>query len=535
MLLPGRGFVNSPGTSDPRRLARLALIASLALHALGLVGLRCSAPAERAPRRPEFAIDIESAPPPPRAEALPPEEERPAAATPPAPPPADVAVPAPPPPAVAGLGLDAGVDAPEEIDAGRRRIARIDAGLDAAEEVAVADAGVGDGGEVLAAADGGIDDGGAVLAAADGGIDDGGAALATGPLGDGGAVATAGGVPSDGGTGDGGLVAAGGADPSGAPAAKPSAGTAADLRTYFPEGHVVSVLIRLDRLRDTEWSPLVDAIFAPMPDYRSLVGGADVKLADTFETLAISTPAPRDAVATTLVVRARVGAPALRELLDADDAPVAWSAVVGGALGRRGRSPRVFAGDRRVFLQWRAGWTTLAQPADLGGLLAPRAGDLDADAPADRLPPWLARVGAIEDESGHPTGPALMATAAGFFPAEIPLPVGGATLPGPDRATITLEIDPQGFLVRGNVRFADDSAAATAADTIARVRVELLADRWTKIGLGRAGALNALKGLSIQRTGRRLAFATSVSIADARVLLTLVANLVNNYFVALQE
>jgi hypothetical protein len=128
-----------------------------------------------------------------------------------------------------------------------------------------------------------------------------------------------------------------------------------------------------------------------------------------------------------------------------------------------------------------------------------------------------------------------MATAAGFFPPVVPLPIGDATLPGPDRATITLEIDPQGFLVRGNVRFADDSAAATAADTIARVRLELLSDRWAKIGLGRAGMLNALEGLSIVRTGRRLAFATSISTADARVLLSLVANLVTNYFAALIE
>ena len=61
-------------------------------------------------------------------------------------------------------------------------------------------------------------------------------------------------------------------------------------------------------------------------------------------------------------------------------------------------------------------------------------------------------------------------------------------------------------------------------------RLELLGDRWTAIALGQAGARNALEGLSIVRTGRRLAFATSISIADARAFLTVVATLVDTYF-----
>jgi len=542
MLLPGRGFVEPPAPTDHRRLARAAIVASVAVHVLGLVGLQCSSPPPRPERRPAFAIDLDTAPPPPKAQALPPEQERPATATPaPAPPVEDqLAMPAPPPLAAAGLGLDAGVDAPElvEFDAGRKKIARVDAGVDAGELLALAaDAGGPDEGGADGGAEGGADggaEGGAAVAAAgeaaDGGVESGGGA------GDGGAVAMGGGTPSDGGVAagvDGGVIATGGADPSGSSKAHPSAGTAADLRTFFPSGHVVSVLIRLDRLRDTEWAPQVDAIFAPMPDYRSLVGGADVKLTDSFETLAISSPQPRDATATTLVVRAKVAPPALRDLLDATDAPVVWSAVVGGALGRRARSPRVFAGDRRVFLQWRAGWTTLAHPSDLGGLLAARTGELDVDASAAVLPPWLGAVGSIEDQSGNPTGPALMVTVGGRFPAVVPLPVGGASLPGPDRLTITLEIAANGFLVNGSVRFSDEAAAISAAATIAQLRTELLGDTLTRIGLGRAGVLNALKGLSIVRTGRRLSFATSISTGDGRVLLMLVANLVTNYFASL--
>ncbi|MEZ4403906.1 MAG: hypothetical protein R3B06_28035 [Kofleriaceae bacterium] len=527
-----------PAPSDRRRLGLPAVVLSLVVHGVLLQGLRCGARPPQVRTPPAFAIDI--APTPRQAEALPPEQAL--AATVPAPAPAatDPIAPAPVPPAAPdGFGLvDAGVDAlvvdagaPPDArrrrDAGPDAAAPPDAGADA-PAVATADGDAGVDAPAVATADGdaggaGDLDAGALAAAGDGGV----------PSDGGGGVALGGGDGDAGAGGDGGVATAGPADGAGAIAARPSDGTAADLRVYFPAGHIVSVLVRLDRLRDTEWAPQVDKVFAPMPDYRSLVGDSQVALVDSFETLAISTPAPRDAAATTLVVRARLAPPVLRDLLDAPDAPVAWTPVVGGVLGRRQPSPRVFAGDRRVFLQWRPGWTALAQPRDLGGLLAPRAGALDVAAPADALPAWLDQVGGIEAVAGEPTGPALIATAAGVFPARLPIPYGsGADLPGPDRATVTLEIDARGFHVAGNVRFPDEAAAAAAADTIARLRAEILDDTVTAFALGQAGALNAIKGLTLQRTGRRLAFATSLSIRDARALLVVVATLVDTYFKA---
>jgi hypothetical protein len=490
---------------DRARFVRRAAFVSLALHGLALWGLASSG-RSRPPRRPPaFAVDL--APPPPKAEKLAPElEDRPApattAATDPGPP-----LPAEPAPPIGhrarrrGRRRRAGHRRGRRRRSGARRRQPWDAGVDAE----LADAGVGPCG---AAAE--VDAVG-VAAVADCGLGDGGAGIASAAL--------------DGGSGT------DQADPAGDVTAKPSPGTASDLRRFFPPGHQVSVLVRLDRLRDTEWAPRVDAIFAPMPDYRALVGGTGVALTDTFETLGISTPEPADATATTLVVRARPAPAALRDLLDADDGPVAWSPVVGGALGRRAPSPRLFPGDHRVFLQWRLGWTALAQPIDLRGLLAPRGGPLDVDTPTATLPVWLQRVADLEAEAGEPTGPALMATASGIFPRSLPIPYGsGGDLPGPDRATVTLELDPQGFLVRGNVRFPDESAAATAADLIMRLRLQILDDRVTAFALGQAGALNAIKGLSIERTGRRLAFATSISVADARNFLTVVATMVDGYF-----
>jgi hypothetical protein len=226
----------------------------------------------------------------------------------------------------------------------------------------------------------------------------------------------------------------------------------------------------------------------------------------------------------------------LRDFIDQPDAPVAWSPVRGGALGRRRPSPRVFPGDRRVFLSWRPGWMVLTQPADLGGLTAGRGGALDLAArPAD-LPPWLARVSTISDESGEPTGPALMVTAGGMFGDRLPLlGPGGASVPAPDRATVTIELDPKGFIVRGNLRYADDSAAATANDAIVRLRAELLDQYGSLPVLSGFPLLTVLRGLTVQRTGRRLAFATSASIADARALLDLASALVSQHFEQQQQ
>lgn len=506
-----------PDTTRVRRVARVAIVASIGLHLFGLWGLRASKrPAKERPP-PLFAIDV--VPAPPKAEALAPEIEdrdEPTSATATAPTSPDLT----PPPPPAGFGLvDAGVpmDAALAMDAAPRR--RADAGLDGGLDAGVDAMLVAelDGGTAVAAgsagdSDGGLGDGGAGLAGAssDGGVD-GGAAVATGPA-------------------DGGLGTPN-ADLSGDPTARVSPGAAADLRIFFPTGHEVSVLVRLDRLRDTEWAPRVDAIFAPMPDYRALVGDSGVALTDTFETLAISTPEPSDATATTLVVRGRATPAALRDLLDADDAPVAWSPVQGGALGRRGPSPRRFPGDRRVFLQWKLGWTALAQPADLGGLLAARGGALDVEAAPAALPRWLQRVSTIELEAGEPTGPVLIATASNLFPPTLPIPYGsGGDLPGPDRATIALELDRDGLLVRSNVRFPDEAAAVAAAELIDRLRTELLADRMTAFALGQVGALHAIEGLTVQRTGRRLTLYTSISKGDTRALLTLVSTMVDSYF-----
>jgi len=529
------------GALGPRRTAVISVAVAVVVHVI-LLATMWWAGERRTP--PVVAIDIETVPIAPEAEELAPEEE---AQLPEPPPPAEDEAPAPPadepqlppePPPVeeAAIPVDAGVDAEQvaAIDAGvdAEQIAAVDAGVDA-EQVAAADGDAGldggdgdaDAGAEVAAGDG---DAGVEVATADG---DGGVEVAAAD-GDGG-IASDGGVGSDGGAA---VAARDDVDRAGNPDARPSSGTKADLIKYFPRGHVVSVLVRLDRLRDTAWADAIEGVLRPLPDRASLVGADDVRLLDRFDTLAFSSPRPESVVDTTVVARTRMAPSALRTFLDQPDAPVAWSVVTGGALGRRGKSPRLVPGDRRVFLLWQRGWATLADPRDLTGLRTPAAGDLDAAAAAPAaLPPWLAAMATIEDESGHPDGPAVMVTAAGMFPAQIGLPIGGATLPGPDAATVTLELDPAGFVVKGNLRFSDESAAATAADALARVRAELLDDRLASMALRQFRAYNAVNGLSVKRTGRRVAFATSISTADGQALLQLVTNLLTNHFEAVGQ
>jgi len=72
-----------------------------------------------------------------------------------------------------------------------------------------------------------------------------------------------------------------------------TAGTAANLLSYFPDGHVLTALIRFDRLRGTEWSAQTERLLRPLPDYQLLFGSRDADVTAKLETLVISTPRPR--------------------------------------------------------------------------------------------------------------------------------------------------------------------------------------------------------------------------------------------------
>jgi hypothetical protein len=251
----------------------------------------------------------------------------------------------------------------------------------------------------------------------------------------------------------------------------------------------------------------------------------------------ISTPRPRDAAATTLVARTALSRPALRDALG-QGSPVTWSATRGGLLGRR--TGKRFVGDERVFLSPFPGWFLLAQPGDLAGLTGPAPGKLDRSAgrldtavATGALPPWIAGIRGIEREAGDTRGPAVVVTVAiggkrlrfGAYA----LGLGIASIPEPDRISLAAELVPQGWLVRGNLRFATDADAGEFVASVQHIQHSVADSRTIQLLLGKPIA-RVIAALAFARNGPRVSYATSISIADARAILAVVAQQIDDYF-----
>ena len=308
-----------------------------------------------------------------------------------------------------------------------------------------------------------------------------------------------------------------------------TAGTAANLLTYFPQGHILTVLIRFDRLRGTEWAAQAERLISPMPDYQFLFGGANAKITEKLETLVVSTFSPKDINATTLVGRTLLGRAGLRDLLSAAS-PVTWSTTKSGLLGKR---TRTYRGDKRVFLSPFKGWFLLAQPADLG-IVTPTAGDPDAIVATAKLPAWLGAIRTIEKESGTDTrGPALVVTLAlggkRFDLGDNDFGLGIKTLPTPDRLSLAMELVKQGWLVRGNMRFVSEKEAIEFIAAAEAVRDRVGDSTAIQMVVGKPLA-RVVTNLSFARTGGRVSYATSISIADARAIFAATAQQLDGYF-----
>lgn len=366
--------------------------------------------------------------------------------------------------------------------------------------------------EVVIPGDGGPADGGP----ADGGAWDGdaGAGAMVSASGDGG--------PGD---GDGGAVAVAAATGDGGPAGDEHPGANADLGPYVPDGEVITVILRFDRLRGTEWATGTRKVLAPMPDYRAIIGGRDISLADAVDTLVITSRDPRQVTATTLAAHSQLEPAALRKVIGGGN--VRWSAVTGGAMGQRANAGT----DPRVYLMPYPHWVVFAEPGDLGGLTAARQGPLDVATAGDSgprvipdggLPGWLARLRDIEIESGTgEEGPAVVVSARGF-PETVHIQRVG-DVPGPTHAAVALTVAPLGFYVRGTLTFADAAAAAELVEVVNAARDRLMGSMTGQLLLRGAHAYHAVHNLSLARSGSRVGLATSVSTADGRAMMDLAA------------
>jgi hypothetical protein len=409
------------------------------------------------------------------------------------------------------------------------------------EVAAIADAGAPDATAIAELADAGVgpaDAGAAVAEAADAGPapTDGGTRIAT--------AARDGGVAADGGTrvaaadlADGGAGSARtpSTDPgmSGTPAGDPNAppaptGAGANLLAYFPQGEQVAVIVRLDRFRGTPWAARLEKIFQPMPDYDALMGQRKTTMAELFDTLVIASPRPQDATATTVVVRYPQKPRTMRSFLSNKNVRVKWRQARGGALGTRLPSKVISRNDRRVYLMPTPQLVMLARPQLLGGMSAPARGKLGSYPAADKLPDWIQRVQAIERETGDDQGPSVVATITGVTKT-LRLPVVGE-LAGPDRATVALEIHKKGFIVRGNLLFDSPARASGFVKRAHEIKKQFTESLAGKAALTLFKAYNAVKGLTLNQAGAKVAFATSISIGDAQAMVDRAAVAVEGYF-----
>lgn len=526
-----------------------ALIVSLALHLVAALVWWVTVRESDTPKT--TTVDIEIAPPPPKVEALPEEVAKPPESAPEATQDNAATTPHAPEHDEDALALhDAGVDALPDaapdaaIDAGAKK-PRPDAAPDASEPM-VADVDILDGGlggdaatEVAATTDGG----GELAVLSDAGVplgDDAGERIAAIESGSGSGSGLGlgsgegSGVPAATETGSG--SGAPGVDNQPAVAGAPTtAGTAANLLSYFPAGHQVTALIRFDRLRNTEWADPAEQLFKPMPDYQGLFGSKNVAIGSKFDTLVISSPRPRDATATTLVVHAPIPRAELRDFLANPDTPITWTVTKGGMFGQR--RGKLFPNDKRVLLSpWRD-WIVLAQPTDLApGLLAPTKGSIDTFETKAKLPPWLQTIRTIEKESGDEKarGPALVLTLAGPGQRyDIPdVGLGVTSLPSPQRISCAMELVQQGWLIRGNIVFANEADAKELVTVLEQAQQRITDSRIFSALLRRQHLLNVVTGLSLARTGARVSYATSMSIADARAILAAAAQTLAAYFSA---
>ncbi len=320
-------------------------------------------------------------------------------------------------------------------------------------------------------------------------------------------------------------------------------GASADLRTYAPQSDKIAVLLRYDRLRGTPWAALADAIVAPMPDYRSIVGDRKVSLADMFQSLLISSRNPTNPIATNLVARTHLSPAEIRRFLNHPAQPVTWQPARGGMLGTRGDSELKHERDRRVYLMPLPGMVVLTAPRHLGVLVEPgqppgnAPGNSTGTAPStdslraadNDLPGWLSRARSVDNEAGVDSDVIAVVTVGGLRRDEIAVPEFGS-VPTPVRFSLALEMAKVGFYVRGTLAFATPELARQFEMQVNQGRKQVLGNRFTQLMLRNFHALHALEGLTLRRRGQLVTYATSISNADAKAGMKLAADWTRRFF-----
>jgi hypothetical protein len=209
----------------------------------------------------------------------------------------------------------------------------------------------------------------------------------------------------------------------------------------------LTVLMRLDRLRGTDYAAPVDELLIRLPDRRDLISGTGLDLFMDFDALLVATPNPLDPTVTFLAARhhlddARVRA-ALNQAAKRSDHTLTWRTQGGRPVAERhareGSAPRR---DDRLIVLAAPGLTVVTPRAYRALLLTPAtspdggasegagtqaAAGPDGGAPAGAVTPlkggWATLLTRIDAEEGlMPPDGAIMVNAVDIFKSRAPAP-----------------------------------------------------------------------------------------------------------------
>ncbi len=301
-----------------------------------------------------------------------------------------------------------------------------------------------------------------------------------------------------------------------------------NMATHGPPGNHIAVLLRLDRLRGTQWAPLLADILKPMPDHKLIIGDRNLNFSDTFDFLYITTNNPADLTATTLACISRLKDQKLRDILSHPDVKLDWSAVAGGAMGTFAASRFHHPSDSRVYLKPSPNAIVLTKPKQLAAAMDKRKGLLDGLALRAALPSWVQKIPILDKSTRGPKAPYAMAHITAL-PQQFEIP-RGPIVPAPRHLSLYLEEATRGFVFRGTATFSSAQRAQAFSQGVRQAQADAQSSRLTQMVLKQFSAYNAVLGLKLKQKDTVVTFASALSVADARSMFAFAANWSKRFF-----
>jgi hypothetical protein len=294
------------------------------------------------------------------------------------------------------------------------------------------------------------------------------------------------------------VVASGAGGPDAGATGEPVDPGVIDLRPFVPPGEKVILVLRTDRLRATPWASRLDALLAPMPDYRLLIAGTGLDIVDTFDVVVIASSAPRDVTQTFLAGRTSKDRAVLRQMIDRPE-----RAAIRARLN-----------DPRILVLPLSRWFVLVRPELF---------------PEDQRPAWLEALGHIDSQTGD--GPTIAVVTLADLGPQLFVPVPGVSpLPAPERLTLAVHVQENGVILTGAAVFPVEFDAKVFEAQLVKTRRELLDGLTRRIVLRSLYAEGAVERLRVARQGGFVTFSTSLSNADALLMLEQAALMAQQFF-----